>query len=147
MSIYAIRTVTTPTVMPPKPSPKPIQTPRISMAEDARIAQARQRKAWGQDIAVGNAPIFSTRRTAWTPQTLAALDDDIINILRQHGPQSVPEIEARISATCSRHILRERMTILRKAGQVTRQQIGVKRQEWRLQQEVVNMCLDVDATK
>jgi DNA-binding transcriptional ArsR family regulator len=40
VSIYAIRTVTTPTVMPPKPTPVTL-TPRMSLAEDAAAIRKR----------------------------------------------------------------------------------------------------------
>lgn len=131
--MYDYRTVYTPAVLPPKPTPRaPVGFTMEQLMADARRANERQKKEWGNHVAVKVEPLSKAGRTFWTADRDEALEADITDMLRRHGPQSAAELLARLTAYCNRHKLRALLTDMRKAGKVAKKQVGSKRQEWRL---------------
>lgn len=83
-------TVHTPRAIPPKPAPVTL-SPRISMAEDAKLIRQRTHRAWGFSTPSASGSDANEKRSAAAKQRCDALARQIMAMLAS-GPATSSEI-------------------------------------------------------
>ncbi len=129
MSLYEIKT---PFGIPviARDAPKRVTPPLANleatlaaMKADAVAWKARKGEAWGENMAVGNAPLSRDQRFCWTEQRHAALRAEVLRVIAANPQSRQIDILALIRE-CNRHKLRDTLTALRKEGLIDWVQIG-----------------------
>lgn len=132
-AITDFRTVYIPAVLPPKVAkPAPVCFTMEQLQADARAAQERQKRMWHQAVETKTKRTPSIRMVVWTPERIAAMEAEILKILRRDGPLTNSEISGRLRAAHNRHKLRDVLTAMKKAGSVTSRQTSNVRHEWQV---------------
>lgn len=129
--LFDIKTVQTPTVMPPKPDrPRMMGFTMAQLQADAAAIRKRQSRTWGHGIAKEPVREPTGKRTTWTPDRVAAFEAEIIRVLKKHGSMSSAELLPMIRGDKNDHKLKDVLAIMRRAGRVRMTQVGQKRMEW-----------------
>lgn len=133
MSIYEIITAKSASVIA-KDAPRKAHPKGFSMADliaDARAAEERQSRAWGEHLVTETeAKLSRDSRTRWTPERMARLRASIIAALTKHGPMTLEDLNHHVRV--NRHKLKDMMTELRKEGIAERKQITKLIHRWSL---------------
>jgi hypothetical protein len=131
-SIYEYRTIKT--AMPKLPPAKPTRPMGFSMADliaDAKAAEERQSKAWGEHLFTDDeAKPSRNSRTRWTPERMARLRAIIIAALIRHGPMTLEDLNHHVRI--NRHKLKDTMAEFRKEGIAESKQITNQIHRWSL---------------
>lgn len=130
MSIYSIITAKSAPVFAKDATRRELPKPTLSMAEDAKAWKARKADAWGEGMSVKPEQLSASGVICWTPERNAALEEEIIDILRQRGPHTVTEMLEALATPCNRHKVNSMLTLMRAAGKIDRRKVGSKRNEW-----------------
>ena len=132
MSMYEIITAKSASVIA-KDAPRKSRPMGFSMADliaDAKAAEERQRKAWGEHLFTDDeAKLSRDSRTRWTPERMARLRAIIIAALTRHGPMTLEDLNHHVRI--NRHKLKDTMAEFRKEG-IAGKQITKRIHRWSL---------------
>jgi predicted transcriptional regulator len=117
MTIYAIRTISTPSIIAKDAPPRPLPKPKLSMVDDAKLCNRRLLKISGQERPQYGGREAKQNRSAAALERDKAMAIEVLAMLRSKGPMNRTEImrNASLSDDVSRRVVR----YMRDQGMIT----------------------------